>query len=102
MFVHGMLGADDAQEAANSPLMLGVASLNWSQRPPLKQSRVLSAPEVCSLSSLLSISATTLLITCLLAMQSSAFRADLDGRTASGFELDRGPRTRHWQRLPTM
>ncbi len=102
MFVHGTLGADGAQESANSPHIAGRCFAKLVTKVPLKQSGALPLPKSHFLSSLLLISATVLLIACLLAMQSSAFIADLDGRTASGFELDRGPRARHWQRLPTM
>jgi hypothetical protein len=46
MFVHGVLGADDAQEAANSPRIVGryFAKL-VTKAPPLKQSSVPSSPE---------------------------------------------------------
>ena len=46
MFVHGTLGADGAQEAANSPRIVGRCFAKLVTKAPLKQSRVLSAPEV--------------------------------------------------------
>ena len=45
MFVHGMLGADDAQEAANSPRIVGRYFAKLVTKAPLKQSSVLSSPE---------------------------------------------------------
>ena len=46
MFVHGTLGADGAQEAANSPLIVGRCFAKLVTKAPFKQGRVLSAPEV--------------------------------------------------------
>ena len=45
MFVHGTLGADGAQEAANSPRIVGRCFSKRITEAPLKQSRVPSAPE---------------------------------------------------------
>ena len=45
MFVHGVLGADDAHESANSPRIVGRYFAKLVTKAPLKQSSVFSSPE---------------------------------------------------------